>query len=361
MEPTNFSHSLTIHAPNARVQAVLRHFEQRSRHVPCVARPLYDLIAACQPEMAMQSSKGVPLPMARMTVALGVGESTVSRMVKILVDSGLLKVRRASEGQRRAGGVNSYWLLDAGRHAISAISQSTSSATGVMSDVSKEETHALVMHSAPMPREVVHTTPPSPSGCVPSDLRLTAAEAMSLSALLFDDSVSDAVRAATDDGSFEQLNRLGLSDAEGDLVKKQVHISRAAAANSREPSLPPRPAAAETKVVPVVAGGAMTIGDVLSTQLPALAARPVAASSGIKEKRWHDIWQQIKEAVGATGRSRAVLAELKWSATLGQLKKLGDHGLLVGLKLIKQGRWTVPYHMPSSAYSDIPDADWLHA
>lgn len=360
METTKFSHSLTVHAPNVHVQAVLHRFEQRCRHIPCVARPLYDLIAACQAEMATQSSRGVPLPMARMTIALGVGESTVSRMVKILVESGLLKVRRASEGQRRSGGVNSYWLLDAGRHAISAFKQGTSSAADVMNDVSKEETQTVVVRSAPMPLEVGHTTPPSPSGCVPSDLRLTAAEAMSLSALLFDDSVSDAVRAATADGSFEHLSRLGLSDVEVALVKKQVHISRAAA-NSREPLLPSsQPAAAETKAVPVI-GGVMTIGDVLSSQWPTLAAKSATAGSVIKEKRWRDIWQQIKEAVGATGRSRAVLAELKWSATLGQLKKLGDHGLLVGLKLIKQGRWTVPYHMPSSAYSDIPDADWLHA
>lgn len=347
MENTNFSRSFTIHASNPHVQRVLTRFEERSRRVPCLARSLYDLIAACQLGLAGAQSRGIPLPMTRLTTALGVGESTVSRMIKSLVDAGLLKVRRASEGERRAGGVNSYWLLDGGNHAVLGAGAGQSNAPVVA-----------------MPEVIGVSKPSAPTKeLVTRDVTLTTGEAMALTALLFDDGVSVAVQAAIDDGSFEHVNRLGLSEGDAALVWKQVLISRAATKRTCPTEAPVHERLVAEAHRPSHSRGPIAIADVLSASAPSAAISPkqeAPAHAAIKEHRWKDIWAQIRDAVGGAGRARAVLAELKWSATLGQLKKLGDHGVAVGIKLIKQGKWTVPYHMPSTAYSDIPDGDWLH-
>lgn len=364
METTNFSHSLTIHASNPHVQRVLNRFEERCRHVPCLARSLYDLIAACQQGLtgAQLPRRGIALPMTRLTTALGVGESTVSRMIKSLVDAGLLKVRRASEGERRAGGVNSYWLVDGGNHAVLGAEQSNAvAAMNAVNAVSTTENAVSVPENVFPSRNPVQSASKNE---VETDVTLKTGEAMALTALLFDDAVSAAIQSAIVDGSLDHVKRLGLSEGDAALVWKQVRISRAETmrARSTEAQAHQRVVAEAQRASP--SRGPIAIADVLSASAPSTTffAKPEAsAQSSVKENRWKEIWTQIKEAVGGAGRARAVLAELKWSATLGQLKKLGEQGVAVGLKLIKQGRWTVPYHMPASAYSDIHDSDWLHA
>lgn len=365
METTNFSHSLTIHASNPHVQRVLNRFEERCRHVPCLARSLYDLIAACQQGLtgAQLPRRGIALPMTRLTTALGVGESTVSRMIKSLVDAGLLKVRRASEGERRAGGVNSYWLVDGGNHAVLGAEQSTAVvAMNAANTVPTTENAVSVSENVFPSRNPVQSASKNE---VETDVTLKTGEAMALTALLFDDAVSAAVQSAIADGSFDHVKRLGLSEGDAALVWKQVRISRAETmrARSTEAQAHQRVVAEAQRLSPN--RGPLAIADVLSASAPAPSAAitpklEASVHATVKENRWKDIWTEIRDAVGGTGRARAVLAELKWSATLGQLKKWGDHGLAVGMKLIKQGRWTVPFHMPATAYSDIPDGEWMH-
>ncbi len=337
--------------------AVIAFFTQRRAAVPPTARPLYDLVAVAQRAVG---GTPVPLSMDQLSDALGVTRATVSRMSKSLQTRGILHVIYASEHDRRHGVSARYRLLDEGRYGL----PQTTALPAAEIVTSVAEVKPAADFSLKGERASIQGRRPEAS--------MTQAESMRACALILgSDAIATAVRDAESSGNFEQIERGDCTDSD-----KRLLIAHVACLREVQQKIPPAKAAESTHTSSCGgnlkrSNGPVPIGAVLvsgaAQQAAAAEKTPhaveVASPSSYGDMKLRSAWTRMCEALGGTERAKAMWAELRWSVTKGQLAKLGQRAVDVGVKLILEGRWSPPAYIPDAAYRVVRDDDfaWLHS